>query len=191
VQQAVANTTQIAASVDRISRVAEQLPAQLSTERAEILKSLQAQEKELTPLVGEVRGTLAAGTQLSASLNTTVVSLDALMKRFGVGEPKPPGPPAPPGEPFRIQDYTQTAAQFEATARQLTELLQTLDTIASPENLARLTAQVGPAVQQVQAGGREVVDYAFWKALLLVAVVLVAALSYRLAVAKLLPPRKP
>jgi hypothetical protein len=117
-------------------------------------------------------------------LNTTVASTDALMKRLGVGAPKPPGSPA--GEPFRIQDYTQTAAQLEATARQLTELIHALDRTLSPANLAQLSAQVAPAVQQVQAGGKSVVDYAFWRGVLLVAVILAAALIYRLVAARLL-----
>ena len=63
VQQLVTNSTEISASVERFSRVAEQLPRQVSKEREEILKALQSQEKNLTPLVGEVRQTLTAGSQ--------------------------------------------------------------------------------------------------------------------------------
>ena len=48
------------------------------------------------------------GTAMSTSLNTTLTTLDTLMKRFGVGETnKPSSPPATNAEPFRIQDYTQ------------------------------------------------------------------------------------
>jgi hypothetical protein len=185
VQQLVSNSTQIAASVDRFARVAEQLPNQISTEREEILRALQSQEKNLTPLVNEVRQTLIAGSQMSTSLNTTLTTFDALMKRFGVGETNNAGPPDTNSEPFRIQDYTQTAAQLEATARQLTELLVTLDRTTGSNNLARLSAQIGPVVQQAQTGGKEIVDYAFWKGILLVAIVLVAALIYRFLVTRL------
>lgn len=185
VQQVVANSTKISESVDRFAKVAEQLPGQLRTEREEILKAFSTQEKELTPLFAEVRQTLAAGTQMSTSLNTTVDSLDALMKRFGVGEPTPPGPTATPREPFRIMDYAKTAAQLEVTARQLTELIHSLDqTLASP-NLTKLSAQVGPVVEQAQTSGKAVVDYAFWRAVLLVAIMLVAALGYRFLAARL------
>ena len=93
VQQLVTNSTQIAASVERFARVAEQLPGQVSTEREEILKALQAQENKLTPLVNEVRQTLTAGSQMSTSLNTTLTTFDAVMKRFGVGETNNAGPP--------------------------------------------------------------------------------------------------
>ena len=120
VQQLISNSTQLSGSVERFARVAEQLPEQLSTERAEIVKELQAQEKDIALLMGQ-------GTQFSASLNTTFTTFDALMQRFGVGEPKSGEPPPANAVPFRIQDYTQSAAQIEATAGRLTELLGMLN----------------------------------------------------------------
>ncbi|MGO8926699.1 MAG: hypothetical protein ACLQU3_07415 [Limisphaerales bacterium] len=179
VRQLVTNSTDIAASVSRFARVAEQLPGQVSTEREEILKALQSQEKDLTPLVDEVRQTLMAGSQMSTSLNTTLTTFDALMNRFGVGETNNASPPSTNTEPFRIRDYGQTAVQLEAAARQLTEVLRTLDQTLGSTNLSQLAVQVAPAVQQAQAGGKAMVDYAFWKGVLLVAIVLLAALIYR------------
>jgi hypothetical protein len=183
VQQLISNSTQLSDSVERFARVAEQLPEQLSKEREEIVQALQTQEKDIASLLGQ-------GTQFSASLNTTFTTFDALMKRFGVGEPTSGDPPPANAVPFRIQDYTQSAAQLEATAGRLTELLGMLDRTMGSLNLAQFSAQVGPVVQQAQAGGKEVVDYAFWKGILLVAIVLVAALFYRFLVSRLLPPGK-
>jgi hypothetical protein len=185
VQQLVTNSTQLTESVDRFTQVAEKLPAQVSKERQEIIKALESQEKQLTPLVNEVRQTLTAGSQMSTSLNTTIATFDALMKRFGVGEPSQGGPPDTNSEPFRIQDYGQTAVQLEAAARQLTELLRTFDQTLGSTNLTKLAAQVGPAVQEAQTGGKEIVDYAFWKGLLLVAMVLAAVLIYRIVSTRL------
>lgn len=186
VRQLVTNSTHLTSSVERFAQVAEQLPEQI-IEREEILKALESQERQLTPLVNEVRQTLIAGTQMSASLNTTLTTFDTLMKRFGVGDTN--GARAVPtnAEPFRIQDYTTTAAQLEATARQLTELLITLDRTIGSTNLAQLSAQVRPMVQQAQAGGRELVADAFRKSILLVAIMLAAALIYRFLVARLTP----
>ena len=188
VRQLVTNSTQIAASVDRFARVAGQLPGQVSAEREEILKALQSQETQLTPLVNEMRETLTAGTAMSTSLNTTLTTFDALMQRFGVGETNNASPPDTNSTPFRIQDYTQSAAQLEVTARQLTEMIRTLDQTLASTNLAKLSAQLGPAVQQAQTGGKEIVDYAFWKGVLLIAIALVAALIYRFLVARRFPP---
>jgi hypothetical protein len=187
VRQLVTNSTGIAASVNRFARVAEQLPGQVSTERDEILKALQEQENTLTPLVNEVRQTLTAGAQMSTSLNTTITTFDGLMKRFGVGDTNQAGPPDTNSAPFRIQDYGQTAVQVEGMARQVTELVKTLDQTLDSTNLSKLAAQVGPVVQQAQTGGKEVVDYAFWKGILLVALALAAALIYRFISARLRP----
>jgi hypothetical protein len=178
VQQLISNSTQLSVSVERFAYVAEQLPKQLSAEREEIIKALQTQGKDIASLMGQ-------GTQFSASLNTTFTTFDALMKRFGVGERKSEEPP-PNAMPFRIQDYTQSAAQIEATAERLTEFLGMLDRTISPSNLAQFSAQVDPVVQQAQAGGKEVVDYAFRKGILLVVIVLVAALIYRFLVTRLM-----
>ena len=177
VRQGIASAAQVAASADRIAGVTEKLPERLSKEREEIVKALREQEKE-------VAGVLAAGTQMSASLNSTLTTADALPKWLGVGEPKPPGPEAPP---FHIQDYTQAVAQLDVTAQHLTELVRSLDrTLASPD-LSKLAAQVTPAVQQAQASGKELVDYAVWKGCLLIGVMLLAALIYRYAAPRLAP----
>jgi hypothetical protein len=130
---------------------------------------------------------LTTGTQMSTSLNTTLTTFDALMKRFGVGEINQANPSQTNAEPFRIQDYTTTAAQLEATARQLTELLIALDRTIGSTNLLQLSAQVGPMVQQAQAGGREIVAYAFKMSIFLVVIILAAALIYRFLTARLTP----
>lgn len=172
VQQVISNSTEIAGSIERFAAVAEKLPAQVSVEREEILKALQSQEKDVASL-------LNAGTGMSDSLNTTLKTFDALMKRFGVGETNNSKTPNTNAQPFRIQDYTATAAQLESTSRQLTELMLTLDRTLGSTNLEALSAKVSPAVKEAQAGGRELVDYAFWKGLLLVGIALLAALVYR------------
>jgi hypothetical protein len=183
VQQLVTNSTELTASVARFATVAEKLPDQVSAERAAILQALQAQEKDVAAL-------MSSGTLMSDSLNTTLTTFDGLMKRFGVGETNNAGPPPTNSEPFRIQDYTQTAAQMELTARQLTELLVTLDQTLGSTNLSKLTAQVSPMVQQAQASGKDVVDYAFWKGVLLLASGFLIALIYRLLVARLITNSK-
>jgi len=187
VQQLITNSTHLAASVDRFASVAEKLPGQIRAEREEILKVLESQEKALTPLVNETRQTLTAASQMSTSLNTTITTFDALMKRFGVGETNNAPPPDTNAAPFRIQDYGEAAGQFEKMARQLTELLRAVDETTGSNNLSRISTQLTPVVQQAQTGGKEVVDYAFWKAVLLAVVVLVAALLYRFLSPRLRP----
>lgn len=187
VRQLVTNATQLTTSVERLVAVVEKLPQQVGIEREEILQALRLMEKDLTTLAAHVREGLKGGTEMSMSVNTTLKTFDALMKRFGVGETNHVGAAKTNSEPFRIRDYTETAVQLEATGRQLTELLRALDrTIGSP-NLAQLSMQVAPVVQQAQTSGREIVDYAFRKAILLVVALLVAGLVYRFLSFRLMP----
>jgi ABC-type uncharacterized transport system permease subunit len=69
-------------------------------------------------------------------------------------------------------------------------LLIVLNQTVSPGNLSNLSANVAPVVQQAQAGGRDVVNYAFSRAILLVVIVLLAALLYRYLSLKLAASRK-
>ena len=179
------NATQIAASVERFTRAAEQLPQQVSAEREEILKAIQSQESALLPVLNEARQTIAAGTQMSSSLTTTLAAFDEVLKRLGVGEPESAESSATNAEPFRIQNYGQVALQLEAAARQLTELLRTFDQTLGANSRSQLATQIGPVVQQAQAGGKDFVDYVFWKGFLFVAVVLLAALIYRFLAARM------
>jgi hypothetical protein len=181
VRQLVTNATQVSASIERVSHLAASLPALLASEREAILHSLESQEKSLIPLVQEARQALLAGSTMSDSLNTTLITFDALMKRFGVGETNTNSSTASAtnSEPFRIQDYARTAERLEAAAARLTELLHAFDQVLGSANLNRLAAQVQPVVQDAKSGGREIVDYAFRKGVLLVLLALAAGLIHR------------
>jgi len=203
VRQWSTNVTQIASAVERISRTAEQWPQQIGAERAEIVKALQTQESALAPLlnearqtIAETRATIAAGTQMSESLNATLNTFNGVLKRLGVGEPDSGS--STNSEPFRIQDYGRVAVQLEAAARQLTELLQTFDQTLGANSRSQLAAQIDPVVQQTQARGKDLADYVFWRGVMFVGVVLLAALVYRLLALRITragtnqaPPKKP
>jgi hypothetical protein len=191
VQQLLTNSAQISSSVERFADIAEKLPGQISTEREEILKGLQSQEPGLRSLVEEVTQALVAGSQLSTSLNTTLTTLDVVMKRFGVGETNATSVPKTNAEPFRIQDYTQAAAQFEATAKRLTELLLALEKTVGPTNVSRISAQTDQIVDQAQISSKEFINYAFWKGILFVAASAAVVLCYRLLSIRLTGARVP
>lgn len=175
-KQAAEGAAQIGASSDRLAKVAEQLPDRVTKEREAVVAAFREQEKEIAAV-------LSSGTQMSTSLHATITAFDALMKRFGVGEPDRPKSSA---EPFRINDYAAAAAQLDATAKQLTELVKALDHTAASLDATKLSAQIAPAVQRAEAGGKDLIDHAFRRALILVGIVFAAALLYRI-----LAPRLP
>lgn len=177
------NADRISATLERTGAVAEQIPSLLRSEREQWTKTIVAQETQLTNLAAQVKVTLDAGTKMSDSVNTTLTTMQRLHESLESGGAKQSNSPAAETEPFRILDYAETAQRIESAADRLTGLLLTLDQTLGSTNLASLAIQVTPAVQQAQAGGRDLVDYAFRKAVLLVgiscALVLGSALVFR------------
>lgn len=176
-QQVVTNSTQLAAAADRFSQVVAQMPSLLSMEREKLLGALKEQETGLSSLTKEVQQTLATGGQMADSTNKTLQTLQEVMARFNSG------PKDPNAEPFRIQEYTTAAAQVQATTTELVVLLQALQGLADAPHLGQISSQFNALTQHAQTSGKEVVDYAFQRALLLVVlgcgVVLATALVYR------------
>lgn len=177
------SATQIAASVDRLTHAAEQLPLQVAAEREAIFAALQAQESTLRPLMDDANAMLTAGSQLATNLTTTLTVFDDLMARFGVGEKSDVSTEDVSGkssEPFRIQDYGEVAGRLEAAARQLTELLKTFDETISTDHRTELAAQIEPLLLQVRQEGNNLVDMLFWRSIFLVLAIMAAAVVYRL-----------
>jgi Spy/CpxP family protein refolding chaperone len=172
-------------AAEAAGKLATQLPEVVARERqaaiAQFTDALYAQESQMRELAVALRGTLEAGTATSDSLNATIRSLDALMKRFQ----KPEGAeaePAAPKKPFDIADYAAAAREFSETARELQVLIQTID--AGTPGLASLT-------QRATGDLKGVIDHLFWRLVVLVVIVIVltvvALLAYRLITHRLLP----
>jgi hypothetical protein len=187
VRLALTNTTRLGESVDRISRASEQvsqtaaqLPDRISAERKAILSALDQQESKLHALAAEVKLTLASGEKMSTSLNTTLITFDALMKRFGVGEPDTNPVANTNSPPFNILDYGKTAGDVGAAAKDLNTLVVSLN--QSVPQVTRLSQQAASEVKGV-------VDRAFWLGLVLILILLsgcvLAGLTYRALAIKL------
>jgi hypothetical protein len=185
VSAVLTNAARLTESADRMSRAAESasqtaalLPDRLSTERKAILEALEAQEGRLRELSAEVGRTLAAGERMSTSLNTTIHAFDALMKRFGVGEPSS-APPDTNSPPFNILDYARTADQIATMAQQLDALIKdstgTLDSPALDKRIADLNALAARA----RADARSVLNHAFLLAAGLIVLAFACATVYR------------
>jgi len=174
--------TRVSEASSSIANTASTLPEWVTRERQasidQFMQALQSQREAMRILFVELRQALEAGNQTSESLTTTVRAVDELVSRFRPGEAATEH--GVPKRPFDINDYTRAAAEFAATARQLEQLVAVLD-----QNAPGLTV----AAQTVTASGRELVDYAFRRALALIAFMIVgvfgAVFAYRLIVARL------
>jgi len=174
VKRANASLERATLAMETYAEIGTGLPDAIAREREALIQQLSGemlrQEAELRGLLSDLQETLATGSETAVAVNAAVDSLDRLVARFPRREPGA----APAGRPFDITEYTAAAAEFAGTARQLTELL---------EVLGREGAPVAAAVAGGAQAGRALVDYLFWRALLLggllIAGGLAAALAYR------------
>lgn len=179
VGETLTNVTRLSQAVESVSQTAAQLPGQIADERKAILSALDTQEGKLRGLASEVREALVAADKMSVSVNTALVTFDALMKRFGVGEPSE-GPPDTNSPPFNILDYARTADEINGMARELDKLVQdahqTMDSPALSKSLQDLTE----VTRQAQVEARAVLNHAFLIGAGLIGLSFVCALAWRL-----------
>jgi hypothetical protein len=204
VRQAVDSSTQLAASGDRLSRVAEQAPTLISSEtskiiaaiaaerakilggigaeREKLLEALQGQQPGLTALAHEVGQVMAQGTKMADATGLTLKTFQGVMADFRPDLAKPEEPDKN-REPFRIKDYAETAAEIARMSDRLTVLLNALQPTLSPEAFARIAGEADAVAARTQQRGQDLVDYAFRKALqwaaATVGLVLAASLVFR------------
>ncbi|MSR39662.1 MAG: hypothetical protein EXS02_12600 [Planctomycetes bacterium] len=180
-QQIIVNSTKLTSSLDKMSEFATALPDIITAERVAIISSVETESKNLAGLATQVKAATDSGAEMSNSLNRTLVTFDALMKRFGVGEIQPETSQEQTSAPFNILDYAKTASSLESAAQQITELLRTLDQTTNSANLSRITEQINLLTNQTQKEGKNLVDYAFYSVLLIIISVTLAALIYKLS----------
>jgi hypothetical protein len=179
------NMTRLTENADRLSRAAESLsqtaallPDRFSAERKAILDALEVQEGKLQELSAEVSRTLAAGEKMSASLNTTITAFDALMKRFGVGEPRS-GPPDTNPAPFNILDYAKTAEQIAIMAQQLDALIKDSNSTLDSPALDKWISELNRVSSQAKADAKSVLNHAFFLGAGLVVLAFGCGMVYR------------
>jgi hypothetical protein len=172
-------------SADRLSRAAESvsktaalLPERLTEERKVMVAALAAQEGQLRGLSAQVSQTLAAGEQMSTSLNTTLTTFTALMKLFGVGAPSTT-PPETNSPPFNILDYAKTADAVGKMAQQLDVLLKDASGTVQTPALDKRFAELGALSERTRSDAKSVLNHAFLLAVGLIVAGFACALAYR------------
>ena len=117
---------------------------------------------------------------MSTSLNTTLTTFDALMKRFGVGEPST-APPDTNSPPFNILDYGRVAQDIASMAQQLDTLIKdtsgSLDTPALDKHMSTMSGKA-------RTDAKSILNHAFLLAAGLIVLAFACALAYR----RLKPP---
>jgi hypothetical protein len=161
VTQLLTNSRQLTDAVTQLSQVAEQLPDQFTKQGQEIIKTLESEQEGLLELSAELRSTLHAGAQTASNSHLALSSLDTVLQRLHQYNSDSNG------ELLRMSNYTEAAKQLEVTALHLSDFLLQLDESLASINLHELVDEVAPVVE---SSGRELVDHAFKRLLLLLVI---------------------
>ena len=179
----------LAKSADRASLAVEKLPDQLAKEREALVATLEDRNGRLAGLMGEVRKTTAAADQLTARVHQVTASGERLTANLrdtasGVTETSRAvdqllarhagGPPNPNAKPFEIEPYVKASTELNQTVAGLNNLLGLTGALAEKRPWA------APA-QEINAMLGSQIDYAFWRALMLICVFFALLFAYRWA----------
>jgi hypothetical protein len=130
----------------------------LDTERTILLDDLAAREGQLGGLLGELRDTIAASGDLAHELTATVVAIDRVVARFDLDSDSN-------REPLKMTDVRDAAIEATHAAEQVTEILRLTNELAQSDQLdRRLDALADPL--------GDVVDRAFWRGAILIALLI-------------------
>ena len=170
----------ISLAAESVSRVADGLPALVDKERdaaiRQVMDAMQEQEGRARALLVEMRRTLDAGTGAATAVDGALRSLDAILAASKATS----GTGGAPSHPFDVNEYTRALEQLGRSATEVEALLRAVN-----QDAPRVATLIGDAGREVTARGRALVDLAFQRALIVVAVlvlsVLAAALVYRWA----------
>ena len=151
VQQLVSNSTMFAHSAEQLTRTVEKFPDQVVAQAAQWEK-----------LMAQFEQTFRAGNEMAASVDAAVKSLDSFVQRVTPRERAPAVT-----NRFDVTEYGAAAAEIAKAAQQLDVLTHSLE---------QATPQINAAVERAGLQSKELVDYAFRRALVLLVLTLVGVL---------------
>ena len=202
--QAIAGFTQLSESVARLTAVAESLPTQLDAQRAHVRSEVEKLEQTLASVlagygkaVGQTQEmltatsqTLGGAQQLAESLEPVLGSTERIMELMQGPPGAPSAPAGPPLDPNEaLKSMNQALVELNAVTVNLNQGLASAERLlVSPEFVTRLKEVDGVAaarMDQATVGGSGLVDRIFWRALALIAAVLLAAITYRVLARRL------
>jgi len=149
----------------------------LSDQRIAALRDLDASQSKFQGTLKDFRETATSANTLADKLTVTIQAADTLASRFA---PAPGTTATPAKEGKGLEDVKTVVEKTGDAAERLTELTKSIDRLLASPQLVDKTGGLQSVMQEVQGSGRELVNYAFWRLLI---VVIVAPFSVVLAMA--------
>lgn len=159
---------QLGNSSERISHLLEQFPGILSHEREKIIEALRSERQGLETLSRSLGETMAQGSVMALNVDQAFKSFDGLLGHIREW------PEDPNSRPFDINEYGKTAHEITEMATQINLLIGQLN---KEHNMASAT----PVRSANSEAIRSIIDYAFKKLMLLIALITLLVVAGRLS----------
>lgn len=144
---------------------------QFAIERRELLDEIDAREERLSGIMGELRGTIDAGTELATALDATTQSTTVLITELGAMK----SDDAEPVDTLEtLSAVRDTAATTTQTVIELEKLVTSLNELVTTTAWDDRSTQLDAVGEDLQQGMVETIDHFYGRA---VRVVLIAAAS--------------
>jgi len=162
-------------SIDRISRTAESLPADVRKEVEDVFNELDSSSQNLQETLRQAKATADALTATADSANRLVQSAATLLSDAGVTGADP-GPPPDPDAPSEMEQLTTVAQETRSTVDAARGLVSDLDTLL--QDSKALDDRI-----------RDLTKFATLQGVLLIGVAFIAAILYRIVATRVIKPR--
>jgi hypothetical protein len=170
---------QLLKNMDKFSATADQLTetaAQLPDAGKYLINKLEADEKLYRGLLTDLRLTLEQGSEMTALVNTTLLTTETLVARFEKTKPA-----AKDKKPVSIDDIRATVTETTTTVRELNTLVTAIDQFLSNPDRQQRVATMVKTFGQIEIGAKGLIDHAFYRLLVLIVVLLAGIFLIMLA----------
>lgn len=159
----------------------EQINQSLNLQRQAALNDLDNAQSKFQGTLKDYREAATATNSLADKLTVTIQAADKLAARFA---PENAGAaPAEKKDGDTLKDFSAVAERTGNAADRLTQLAQSINQLLASPALTERSSGLQRVMQEVQGSSKELVDYAFWRLLIVVLVapfaVVAAMLLYR------------
>ncbi len=147
---------QVLSDITGLRETVEQLPAQISQERENIMRDLESQEETIRNVTGDIRQMMKEGIDLISLVNETTNTVDEVSVRIDSMLRTPST-----GRPFDIMDYYNTVLEASSAVKQANSLLASMDELLASPNWEKRMPVALKLADGVESEGEELLTHAF------------------------------
>ncbi|MHC4587989.1 MAG: hypothetical protein ACYTAQ_01330 [Planctomycetota bacterium] len=180
-------------SIDRISRTAESLPADVRKQVEDVFNELDSSSKNLQETLEQAKATADALTATADSANQLVQSAATLLSDAGVTGADT-GPPPDPDAPSEMEQVTTVAQETRSTVVEARGLVSDLDKLlqdskALDDRILAVDQAADASIDHAAGRVRDLIRFAMLQGVLLIGIAFVAAILYRVVAVRIVKPR--